>query len=106
MQVVEKEAESGGKLGDLDSYEIEGGETKGEILQNLAEFQFSCVSHAVSIKTFSCHSIYIEDCVWAILKLSFLKCCCCFPLCHYQWNHIHIYMRCLRHKTIDELGLD
>ncbi|KAK8695005.1 hypothetical protein V6N13_072547 [Hibiscus sabdariffa] len=42
-EVVEKEAESGGKLGDLDSYEVEGGETKGEILQNLAEFQFSCV---------------------------------------------------------------
>ncbi|KAJ6970250.1 ATP synthase subunit gamma [Populus alba x Populus x berolinensis] len=37
-EVVEREAESGGKLGDLDSYEIEGGETKGEILQNLAEF--------------------------------------------------------------------
>ena len=31
-------------MGDLDSYEIEGGETKGEILQNLTEFQFSCVS--------------------------------------------------------------
>lgn len=44
MQVIEKEAESGGKLGELDSYEIEGGETKSEILQNLAEFQFSCVS--------------------------------------------------------------
>ncbi|KAF8364927.1 hypothetical protein HHK36_033091 [Tetracentron sinense] len=42
-EVVEREAEVGGKLGDLDSYEIEGGETKGEILQNLAEFQFSCV---------------------------------------------------------------
>lgn len=47
MQLVEREAESGGKLGELDSYEIEGGETKGEILQNLAEFQFSCVSQAV-----------------------------------------------------------
>ncbi|XWS60443.1 hypothetical protein CRYUN_Cryun07bG0036900 [Craigia yunnanensis] len=42
-EIVEREAESGGKLGDLDSYEIEGGETKGEILQNLSEFQFSCV---------------------------------------------------------------
>lgn len=42
-ELVEREAESGGKLGELDSYEIEGGETKGEILQNLAEFQFSCV---------------------------------------------------------------
>ncbi|KAH7560919.1 hypothetical protein JRO89_XS10G0138700 [Xanthoceras sorbifolium] len=46
-EVVEREAEAGGMLGDLDSYEIEGGETKGEILQNLSEFQFSCVSHAV-----------------------------------------------------------
>ncbi|KAE8661747.1 ATP synthase subunit gamma [Hibiscus syriacus] len=42
-EIVEREAESGGKLGDLDNYEVEGGETKGEILQNLAEFQFSCV---------------------------------------------------------------
>ncbi|TYH24426.1 hypothetical protein ES288_A03G091000v1 [Gossypium darwinii] len=41
-EIVEREAESGGKLVDLDSYEVEGGETKGEILQNLAEFQFSC----------------------------------------------------------------
>ncbi|KAJ0106406.1 ATP synthase subunit gamma, mitochondrial [Pistacia vera] len=42
-EVVERESESGGQIGDLDAYEIEGGETKGEILQNLAEFQFSCV---------------------------------------------------------------
>ncbi|XP_039127993.1 ATP synthase subunit gamma, mitochondrial [Dioscorea cayenensis subsp. rotundata] len=42
-EIVERESEAGGKLGDLDSYEIEGGETKAEILQNLAEFQFSCV---------------------------------------------------------------
>uniref|UniRef100_A0A2P2LC73 ATP synthase subunit gamma n=1 Tax=Rhizophora mucronata TaxID=61149 RepID=A0A2P2LC73_RHIMU len=41
-EVVERESE-GGKLGGLDSYEIEGGETKGEILQNLSEFQFSCI---------------------------------------------------------------
>ncbi|MQL88225.1 hypothetical protein Taro_020792 [Colocasia esculenta] len=42
-EVVERESEAGGKIGDLDSYEIEGGETKAEILQNLSEFQFSCV---------------------------------------------------------------
>ncbi|KAL9261892.1 ATP synthase subunit gamma, mitochondrial-like protein [Drosera capensis] len=42
-EIVERESESGGKLGALDSYEVEGGETKSEILQNLAEFQFSCV---------------------------------------------------------------
>ncbi|MFQ6664955.1 hypothetical protein Gotur_031882 [Gossypium turneri] len=42
-EIVERESESGGKLGELDSYEVEGGETKGEILQNLAEFQFSCL---------------------------------------------------------------
>ena len=29
---MEREAESNGKLGDIDSYEIKGGETKGEIL--------------------------------------------------------------------------
>lgn len=43
MKILERESEAG-KLGDLDSYEIEGGDTKSEILQNLAEFQFSCVS--------------------------------------------------------------
>ncbi|KNA19314.1 hypothetical protein SOVF_062960 [Spinacia oleracea] len=42
-EIVERESEAGGTLGELDSYEIEGGETKSEILQNLAEFQFSCV---------------------------------------------------------------
>ncbi|KAG0487182.1 hypothetical protein HPP92_009277 [Vanilla planifolia] len=42
-EAVEREAEAGGKLGELDSYEIEGGETKSEVLQNLSEFQFSCV---------------------------------------------------------------
>ncbi|KAK6128158.1 hypothetical protein DH2020_038098 [Rehmannia glutinosa] len=42
-EIVEREAEAGGKLGELDSYEIEGGETKSEVLQNLTEFQFSCV---------------------------------------------------------------
>lgn len=42
-EIVERESEAGGKLGDLDSYEIEGGETKSEVLQNLTEFQFSCV---------------------------------------------------------------
>ncbi|XP_009416569.2 ATP synthase subunit gamma, mitochondrial isoform X2 [Musa acuminata AAA Group] len=42
-ETVEKESEAGGKLGSLDFYEIEGGDTKAEVLQNLAEFQFSCV---------------------------------------------------------------
>lgn len=42
-EIVEREAEAGGSLGELDSYEIEGGDTKSEILQNLTEFQFSCV---------------------------------------------------------------
>ncbi|KAJ9550361.1 hypothetical protein OSB04_014406 [Centaurea solstitialis] len=42
-EVVERESEAGGKIGSLDAYEIEGGETKSEVLQNLAEFQFSCV---------------------------------------------------------------
>ncbi|XP_047329066.1 ATP synthase subunit gamma, mitochondrial [Impatiens glandulifera] len=42
-EIIEKEAEAGGKLSELDFYEIEGGETKSEILQNLSEFQFSCL---------------------------------------------------------------
>ncbi|GAB2251751.1 hypothetical protein Droror1_Dr00004598 [Drosera rotundifolia] len=41
-QIVERESEPGGKVGALDSYEVEGGETKSEILLNLTEFQFSC----------------------------------------------------------------
>ncbi|CAN6290229.1 unnamed protein product [Urochloa humidicola] len=49
-EVAEKESEAGGKIGDLDSYEIEGGETKAEILQNLAEFQFSCVLYNGSLE--------------------------------------------------------
>lgn len=42
-EAVERESEAGGKLGELDSYEIEGAESKSEVLQNLTEFQFSCV---------------------------------------------------------------
>ncbi|KAH9315163.1 hypothetical protein KI387_023790, partial [Taxus chinensis] len=41
-EVVEKESEAGGKIGELDSYEIEGAETKAEMLQNLSEFHFAC----------------------------------------------------------------
>lgn len=41
-ELVEREAETG-KLQDLGSYEVEGGDTQSEILQNLTEFQFSCV---------------------------------------------------------------
>ena len=48
-EVMEKESESG-KVGDLDSYEIEGGETKSEILQNLTEFQFSCVMYNAALE--------------------------------------------------------
>ncbi|KAL6867376.1 hypothetical protein ACP4OV_015400 [Aristida adscensionis] len=44
-EVTEKESGADGKVGDLDSYEVEGGETKSEILQNLTEFQFSCVMY-------------------------------------------------------------
>nr|GEV57063.1 ATP synthase subunit gamma, mitochondrial [Tanacetum cinerariifolium] len=42
-EIVERESEAGGKIGDLDSYEIEGDETKAVVLQNLCEFQFLCV---------------------------------------------------------------
>ncbi|KAI8016826.1 hypothetical protein LOK49_LG04G03397 [Camellia lanceoleosa] len=31
-EIVENEAEAGGKIGDMDSYEIEGGEMKSKIL--------------------------------------------------------------------------
>lgn len=46
---MEREAEAGGTLGELDSYEIEGAETKSEVLQNLAEFQLSCVCVTISL---------------------------------------------------------
>ncbi|KAJ3673100.1 hypothetical protein LUZ60_006474 [Juncus effusus] len=49
-EAIEKESEAGGKLGELDLYEIEGGETKSEVLQNLAEFQFSCVLFSASLE--------------------------------------------------------
>lgn len=58
---MEKESESGGKVGQLDSYEIEGGETKSEILQNLTEFQFSCVSRASLLDPFVVSSIFGDD---------------------------------------------
>ena len=35
--------EEGQKLGNLEEYEVEGSETQGEVLQNLAEFQFASV---------------------------------------------------------------
>ncbi|KAG6494046.1 hypothetical protein ZIOFF_049064 [Zingiber officinale] len=49
-ETAEKESEAGGILGELDSYEIEGGETKAEILQNLAEFQFSCLLYNAAME--------------------------------------------------------
>ncbi|KMZ62100.1 ATP synthase gamma chain [Zostera marina] len=42
-ECVDAASETGGKLEGLNSYEIEGGDSKKEILQNLTEFQFSCV---------------------------------------------------------------
>ncbi|KAF3779901.1 ATP synthase subunit gamma [Nymphaea thermarum] len=48
-ETVERESE-GGMLGNLDSYEIEGGETKAEVLQNLTEFQFACVLFNASLE--------------------------------------------------------
>nr|UER43510.1 gamma subunit of Mt ATP synthase [Viscum album] len=42
-EILERESEMGGTLGFLDSYEIEGSETKAETLKNLTEMQFSCV---------------------------------------------------------------
>ncbi|KAL9683173.1 hypothetical protein QQ045_014990 [Rhodiola kirilowii] len=42
-EVAENEAQAGGKLSLLDSYELEDEAYKSEILPNLIEFQFSCV---------------------------------------------------------------
>jgi hypothetical protein len=44
-----KESESGGKASHLESYEIEGADSKEEVLQNLSEFQFSAVSTLLSL---------------------------------------------------------
>ncbi|MCO5585856.1 hypothetical protein L7F22_039789 [Adiantum nelumboides] len=40
-EIIAKESEAGGKLGQLESYEIEGADSKAEVLQNLSEFQFA-----------------------------------------------------------------
>ena len=64
IQIVERESEAGGKLGDLDSYEIEGGETKSEILQNLAEFQFSCVSSFVEVRGLVFSFLLVKPLTW------------------------------------------
>lgn len=53
-ELITKESESGGKVGNLESYEIEGADSKDEILQNLSEFQFAsmlfnaCLENACS----------------------------------------------------------
>ena len=62
---MERESEAGGKVGSLDAYEIEGGETKSEILQNLTEFQFSCVSPHIF------HNLNIHNKFqgWEVIKL-------------------------------------
>ncbi|THU46572.1 hypothetical protein C4D60_Mb09t06350 [Musa balbisiana] len=59
-ETVEKESEAGGKLGSLDSYEIEGGDTKAEVLQNLAEFQFSCSARAIDNIQYRRYACMIE----------------------------------------------
>lgn len=83
---MERESESGGKIGDLDAYQIEGWETRGEVIQNLAEFQFSCVSNAGSIKNFaapaSIQRIMCEqywDCSFGIIAavIFYFKLYCC-----------------------------
>ena len=72
---MEKESEAGGKVGNLDSYEIEGGETKSEILQNLTEFQFSCVSHVSLLKPwpFVVFSIFGDELRWVVPSKSSYK---------------------------------
>ena len=67
---MERESEAGGRLGDLDSYEIEGGETKAEILQNLAEFQFSCVGY---FSPYGLSLIFILS-LFTLLKFSAMYC--------------------------------
>lgn len=49
-ELIAKEAEGGGKLGQLESYEIEGGDSKAEVLQNLSEFQFAAMLFNASLE--------------------------------------------------------
>ena len=60
QQVLAKESESGGKVSQLESYEIEGADSKEEVLQNLTEFQFSAVSISQSLLSFikECHLVF------------------------------------------------
>lgn len=42
-ELLAKESEGGGRLSQLESYEIEGAESKAEVFQNLSEFQFAAM---------------------------------------------------------------
>lgn len=42
-ELLAKESEGGGLLSSLESYEIEGSDTKAEVFQNLSEFQFAAL---------------------------------------------------------------
>ncbi|KAH7440181.1 hypothetical protein KP509_04G095200 [Ceratopteris richardii] len=49
-EVIARESEAGGKLEQLESYEIEGGDSKAEVLQNLSEFQFAAMLFNASLE--------------------------------------------------------
>lgn len=49
-EVMAKESEGGGKVGQLESYEIEGADTKAELLQNLSEFQLAAMLFNASLE--------------------------------------------------------
>ncbi|KAI5071009.1 hypothetical protein GOP47_0013260 [Adiantum capillus-veneris] len=49
-ELIAKESEAGGKLAQLESYEIEGGDSKAEVLQNLSEFQFAAMLFSASLE--------------------------------------------------------
>eukprot|EP00250_Pteridium_aquilinum_P008300 c17833_g1_i1 orf=235-1230(+) len=49
-EAIEKESEAGGKVGQLESYEIEGADNKAEVLQNLSEFQFAAMLFNASLE--------------------------------------------------------
>lgn len=49
-EMIAKESEAGGKVAHLESYEIEGADSKDEVLQNLSEFQFAAMFFNASLE--------------------------------------------------------
>lgn len=89
----------------MDSYEIEGGETKAEVLQNLAEFQFSCVCAILhKLMHYILYKIHFTLCFFL-----FVSYCCSYLLGSHKDQDNDVYILglseiqiCLRELDIME----